>query len=68
MRQGLRAIGGVPVLDAYGALLAHAEMLVRLRRTTGLATSRVGAYAKPDAAVRDHIAALSTMGLRGEAC
>ncbi|HEV7964797.1 MAG TPA: aspartate/glutamate racemase family protein [Actinoplanes sp.] len=68
MRQGLRAIGGVPVLDAYGALLAHAEMLVRLRRTTGLATSRVGAYAKSDAAVRDHIAALSTMGLRGEAC
>ncbi|GII24741.1 aspartate/glutamate racemase family protein [Planosporangium mesophilum] len=68
MRQGLRELGGVPVLDAYGALLAYAETLVRLRRTTGLATSRVGAYAKPDTAVRDHIAGMSTVELRRVAC
>jgi Asp/Glu/hydantoin racemase len=65
MRQGLRAIGGVPVLDAYGALLAYAEMLVRLQRTTGLAVSRAGGYARPDDATAAHIAAWSTAGLRG---
>jgi allantoin racemase len=68
MRQGLRAIGGVPVLDAYGALLAYAEMLVRLRRTTGLSVSRAGAYARPDDATAAHIAAWSTANLRGAPC
>lgn len=63
MRQGLRVVSGVPVLDAYGALLAHAEMLVRLRRSTGLTVSHTGAYARPDDATRTHIAARSAAGL-----
>lgn len=36
----VRRLAGLPVVDALAALLAHAEALVHLRRTTGLATSR----------------------------
>lgn len=68
MRKGVRELGGVPVLDAYGALLAHAEMLVRLRRSTGLSTSRTGRYARPPAEVQAHIAAYSTTDLAGAEC
>lgn len=50
-RNGVAAVDNVPVLDSYGALVALAETTVRLRRRTGLAVSRVGAYAKPDAAL-----------------
>ena len=32
VRNGVREIDGIPVLDSYGALLAYAEMLVRIRR------------------------------------
>lgn len=32
-RQGVCAVDGIPVLDGYSAMLAHAEMLVQLRRT-----------------------------------
>lgn len=35
VRSGVHEIDGVPVLDSYAALLAHAEMLVRLRRASG---------------------------------
>lgn len=51
VRNGVREIEGVPVLDSYGALLQFADMRVRMRRTTGLATARRMAYAKPPADV-----------------
>lgn len=47
VRNGVRAIGNAPVLDSYGSLLGFAEMMVQLRRKSGLETSRVGAYAAP---------------------
>lgn len=47
MRRGVRRLAGVPVIDAYGALLSYAEMLVRLQRTTGLQVSHAGAYLGP---------------------
>jgi Asp/Glu/hydantoin racemase len=49
VRNRVREVDGVPVLDSYGALLQMAEMMVRLRRTTGLGPSRRSAYAKPPA-------------------
>jgi Asp/Glu/hydantoin racemase len=62
VRNGLQAVDGVPVLDSYGALLGMAEMLVRLRHTSGLATGRNGAYARPPAALLQHL-----RGVTGEA-
>lgn len=47
VRNGIREIDGVPILDSYGALLQMAEMMVRLRHTTGLGPSRRLCYAKP---------------------
>lgn len=35
VRNGVREIDGVPVLDSYGALLAHAGMLIAIRRCSG---------------------------------
>ncbi len=40
VRSGVREVEGVPVLDSYGALLAHAEMLVRVRRSLAPAVTR----------------------------
>jgi len=47
VRNQVRAVGAAPVLDSYGSLLAFAEMMVQLRRKSGLKTSRLGAYAAP---------------------
>lgn len=50
VRNEVRRIRDTPVLDSYGALLAFAEMLVQLRRHSGLSIARGGAYARtPDA-------------------
>jgi allantoin racemase len=46
VRNKLQEIDGVPVLDSYGALLGFAEMLVQLRRKSGLRVGRSGAYAR----------------------
>lgn len=54
MRRGVKALAGAPVLDAYGTLLAHAEMLVRLQQRTGLSVSHLGHYAGPSAADVEH--------------
>jgi allantoin racemase len=62
VRRGIRTLAGVPVLDAYGTLLSYAEMLVRLRRSTGTEVSHAGAYGRPPVAVVDHLA-----GVTGEA-
>jgi uncharacterized membrane protein affecting hemolysin expression len=48
-------VEGTPVLDSYGALLAFAEMLVQLRRRSGLATGRRGVYARPSEQLVRHL-------------
>lgn len=58
-RQQVRHLAGLPVLDAYAALLLYAESLVRLRNATGLVTSHVGAYAAPDEETAAHFARMS---------
>lgn len=42
----VRELAGLPVLDAYGALLVHAEAAVAMRHRTGLETGRAGAWAR----------------------
>jgi len=64
VRNGVREVDGTPVLDSYGALLGLAEMLVNLRRRTGFATGRAGAYARPPEALVDHLRSL-TAGILG---
>ena len=59
MRRGVSTLAGVPVLDAYGTLLAHAEMLVKLQRTTDMTVSHTGYYMGPDAAGYDHFHRIS---------
>jgi len=55
VRNKLDAVDGTPVLDSYGALLAFAEMLVQLRRRSGLSVGRRGAYAKPPESLLRHL-------------
>lgn len=64
VRNGVQQVDGVPVLDSYGALLQHADMLVRLRRRAGLMTSRQGEYAQPPTPVMDHLRRLSATVLQ----
>ena len=47
VRNGIREVDGTPALDSYGSVLAFAEMLVQLRRRSGLSVARGGAYARP---------------------
>lgn len=63
MRRGVNNLAGVPVMDAYGTLLAHAEMLVRLQRTTGMQVSHTGYYAGPSSVDFDHITAITLKAL-----
>ena len=46
VRNEVREVDGTPILDSYGSLLAFAEMLVQLRRRSGLSVARGGAYAR----------------------
>ncbi len=55
VRNGVREIDGVPVLDSYGAVLGMAQMLVRLRERSGLRVGRGPAYARPPQSVVDHL-------------
>ena len=64
VRNGVRDVDGVPVLDSYGALLQHAHMLARLRSRTGLAVGRRGGYARPPAPVMKHLRSLTAAVLR----
>ncbi len=64
VRNALEEVDGVPVLDSYGALLAMAETLVRLKRRAGLRVSRSGAYAKPPAATADHVRTVTVRALQ----
>lgn len=64
VRNELTEVDGVPVMDSYGAVLAMAEMLVQMQQRTGLRVSRSGAYAKPSAAVVEHIRAVTARALQ----
>lgn len=64
VRNGIKDVDGVPVLDSYGALLQHADMLVRLRKRAGLAVGRRGAYAKPPTEVMRHLRRLTASMLQ----
>jgi allantoin racemase len=60
VRNGLQVVDGVPVLDSYGALLGMAELLVRMRQTSGLTTGRNGRYARPHAAIVRHLSVVTS--------
>lgn len=51
VRNGCTNVGQAPVMDSIAVLFHHAAMLVRLRRSTGLAVSRHGYYAQPPSAM-----------------
>jgi Asp/Glu/hydantoin racemase len=55
VRNQVQEVTGAPVLDSYGALLAFAEMMVQLRRRSGLPIGRRGVYARPPAPIVDHL-------------
>ena len=48
VENGITNVDGVPVFDSFGAVMASAEMMVKLQRKTGLRNARRGAYTKPD--------------------
>lgn len=52
---GIHDVDGVPVFDTLGVAFGYAEMMVRLRRRTGLMASRSGDYAKAPKAALDHV-------------
>lgn len=54
VKNGITNVDGVPVFDSFGAVMATAEMLVRLHRTTGLRNARKGGYSQPDAKFVKH--------------
>jgi hypothetical protein len=66
VRDGLQEVDGVPLLDSFGVVVAMAEMLVNLRKRTGLKVSRSGAYARPPASTVAHIRAMTLRALQGE--
>ncbi len=54
-RAGVREVCGIPVFDGFAAVFAYAEMMVRLRRSSGLVPSRAGDYAKAPGAAIEHV-------------
>lgn len=65
IRTGITQSAGLPVMDALGVLFHHAAMMVRLRRASGLETSRAHFYARPPQHMVD--AARSFAGLKSVA-
>lgn len=65
VKQQVTEVDGVPVVDAFAVMLAHAELLVRLRRTTGLGVSRTGACARPRAGGVEQLRAAAAGVLSG---
>lgn len=57
---GLTHVDGVPVVDSWSAVLNFAEMLVRMRRTTGYGVSRKIEYARAGRAAARHVAVASS--------
>lgn len=56
-------VDGLPVFDAIGALFAHAEMMVKLQRRTGLRNSKSGAYRRPSPAMLRHLRSCAARAL-----
>lgn len=48
---GVHEVDGATIMDCVGASFLHAEMLIKLRRKSGVSVGRRGAYAKPPADV-----------------
>ncbi|MES2480653.1 MAG: aspartate/glutamate racemase family protein [Pseudomonadota bacterium] len=46
-----QGLGETPVLDCVGATFLHAELMVRMQRTSGLRVGRAWDHARPDAAM-----------------
>lgn len=67
VRNGIDNVDGVPVFDSFGAIMATAEMLVRLQRSTGLRNSRRGAYSRPTAKQVAHSREAALRAMRGAA-
>ena len=59
MNSGEEILAGAPVINGMASLFAHAEMMVKLSRRTGLRTSRAGALARPDQAIARHIQSIA---------
>ena len=59
VRNNIREVDGVPIIDSYGSLLAYAEMLVQLRRKSGLTMARRGVMARPPTPLLDHVRAVT---------
>lgn len=64
VRNKLHSVDDAPVLDSYGALLAFAEMLVQLRRRSGLTVGRRAAYARPPDSLVQHLRRITAEALR----
>jgi Asp/Glu/hydantoin racemase len=60
VRNGIRDIDGIPVLDSYGSLLRFADMLIKLRQLSGLTVSRHGRYAKAPKEIMHHLRLLTS--------
>jgi allantoin racemase len=54
---GVRTIGEVSVMDSLGTLFMYTELLVNLRRRTGLAVGRRWEYSRPPAEVLQQVRA-----------
>lgn len=63
-RSGIRTVLGIPVIDSLAATLAHAEMLTKLWRTSGLRTSHAFTYARPDPSLREQLLPVALEALR----
>ena len=61
---GVREVSGVPVFDGLGTAFAYAEMMVRLRRHSGLHVSRCGDYSKASKEIVDHVRGITIDVLR----
>lgn len=67
VHNGITSVDGVPVLDSFGAVVAMAEMLVKLQRVTGLRNAQRGLYARPDPALVAHARAVAMEALSAAA-
>jgi Asp/Glu/hydantoin racemase len=56
---GVREIDGATVMDCIGNAMAHAEMLVRLKRSTGMGVGRRWAYPTPPADILEKVERVS---------
>jgi hypothetical protein len=63
VQRGVRTSNGLPVLDSFGVLISHAEMMVRLWERTGLRMSRHGRHVRPSKELIHHVAGVTSLAL-----